>query len=81
MASDLPLDHLDNWEKRNEAAKLAAIKRRSRPSIGLWSGNFISRSSRGFVQRIEFGGIVIWLIAQGQLIERWAYLESPHAVH
>ena len=32
-------------------------------------------------QRIEFGGIVIWRIAHGQLIERWAYLQAPHPVH
>jgi predicted SnoaL-like aldol condensation-catalyzing enzyme len=32
-------------------------------------------------QRIEFGGIVIWRIARGQLLERWAYLEALHAVH
>ena len=31
-------------------------------------------------QRIEFGGIVIWRIAEGKLAERWAYLESPHPV-
>ena len=32
-------------------------------------------------QRIEFGGIVIWRIAHGQLTERWAYLQAPHPVH
>lgn len=32
-------------------------------------------------QKIEFGGIVIWRIAHGQLAERWAYLEAPHPVH
>ena len=32
-------------------------------------------------RRIEFGGIVIWRIAEGKLAERWAYLESPHPVH
>ena len=26
--------------------------------------------------RVEFGGIVIWRIANGQLAERWAYLEK-----
>jgi predicted SnoaL-like aldol condensation-catalyzing enzyme len=31
-------------------------------------------------QKIEFGGIVIWRIARGQLVERWAYLEAPHPV-
>jgi predicted ester cyclase len=31
-------------------------------------------------QRIEFAGIVIWRIADGQLAERWAYLSAPHAV-
>ena len=30
---------------------------------------------------VEFGGIVIWRIAEGKLAERWAYLESPHPVH
>ncbi|MBV8550370.1 MAG: ester cyclase [Acidobacteriaceae bacterium] len=28
-------------------------------------------------QKIEFGGIVIWRIAHGQLVERWAYLSPP----
>jgi predicted ester cyclase len=32
-------------------------------------------------QKIEFGGIVIWRIAGGKLIERWAYLQAPHPVH
>jgi predicted SnoaL-like aldol condensation-catalyzing enzyme len=31
-------------------------------------------------QRIEFSGIVIWKIANRQIVERWAYLESPHPV-
>ena len=31
-------------------------------------------------QRLEFSGIVIWRIAHRQLVERWAYLESPHSV-
>ncbi len=31
-------------------------------------------------QRLEFSGIVIWRIANSQLVERWAYLESPHPV-
>lgn len=30
-------------------------------------------------QRLEFSGIVIWRIANRQIAERWAYLESPHA--
>jgi predicted SnoaL-like aldol condensation-catalyzing enzyme len=30
-------------------------------------------------QRLEFSGIVIWRIANRQIVERWAYLESPHA--
>ncbi len=30
--------------------------------------------------RIEFSGIVIWRLAHGQLVERWAYLQQPHAV-
>ena len=32
-------------------------------------------------QRIEFGGIVIWRIANGKLAERWAYLQAPRPVH
>ncbi len=28
-------------------------------------------------QRLEFSGIVIWRIANRQVVERWAYLESP----
>jgi predicted SnoaL-like aldol condensation-catalyzing enzyme len=31
-------------------------------------------------QRLEFSGIVIWRIANRQIVERWAYLETPHAV-
>jgi predicted ester cyclase len=31
-------------------------------------------------QRMEFSGIVIWRVAGRQLVERWAYLEKPHAV-
>jgi len=31
-------------------------------------------------QRLEFSGIVIWRIANRQIVERWAYLESPHRV-
>ena len=31
-------------------------------------------------QRLEFSGIVIWRIANRMIVERWAYLESPHAV-
>jgi predicted SnoaL-like aldol condensation-catalyzing enzyme len=29
-------------------------------------------------QRLEFYGIVIWRIVNRQIVERWAYLESPH---
>ncbi len=31
-------------------------------------------------QRLEFSGIVIWRIANQQIVERWAYLETPHPV-
>jgi predicted ester cyclase len=31
-------------------------------------------------QRMEFSGIVIWRIANRQILERWAYLEPPHSV-
>jgi len=31
-------------------------------------------------QRLKFSGIVIWRIANRQILERWAYLESPHPV-
>ena len=31
-------------------------------------------------QRLEFSGIVIWRIANRRVVERWAYLESPHSV-
>jgi predicted SnoaL-like aldol condensation-catalyzing enzyme len=30
--------------------------------------------------KYEFSGIVIWRIAHGQLVERWAYLTPPQAV-
>ena len=29
---------------------------------------------------LQFGGIVIWRIAGGKIVERWAYLESPRSV-
>ena len=32
-------------------------------------------------QRLEFYGIVIWRIANRQVVERWAYLESPRPAH
>ncbi len=28
---------------------------------------------------LEFRGIVIWRIAASKIVERWAYLETPHA--
>jgi len=31
-------------------------------------------------QRLEFSGIVIWRIANRQIAECWAHLESPHPV-
>ena len=40
-----------------------------------WTGTDAASS-----QRLEFSGIVIWRIANRQLVERWAYLESPHPV-
>jgi predicted ester cyclase len=30
-------------------------------------------------KKLQFAGIVIWRIAHRQLVERWAYLETPHA--
>ena len=35
-------------------------------------------SSNG--KKLEFRGMVIWRIAGRQIVERWAYLETPHAV-
>jgi predicted ester cyclase len=29
-------------------------------------------------QKLEFRGIVIWRIANREIVERWAYLEAPH---
>ena len=29
--------------------------------------------------KLEFRGIVIWRIAARKIVERWAYLEAPHA--
>jgi len=29
-------------------------------------------------KKLEFRGIVIWRIANKKIVERWAYLESPH---
>ena len=31
-------------------------------------------------KKLEFRGIVIWRIANRKIVERWAYLEAPHAV-
>jgi len=39
----------------------------------LWTGTNAATN-----QRLEFRGIVIWRIANRQIVERWAYLESPH---
>lgn len=41
-----------------------------------WQGTDVTTS-----QRVEFKGIVIWRIAHGQLVERWAYLQAPYPVH
>ncbi len=30
-------------------------------------------------KKLEFRGIVIWRIAARKIVERWAYLEAPHA--
>jgi predicted ester cyclase len=30
-------------------------------------------------KKLEFRGIVIWRISARQIVERWAYLEAPHA--
>ena len=40
-----------------------------------WTG-----TDAGSKQRLEFSGIVVWRIANRQIVERWAYLESPHPV-
>jgi predicted SnoaL-like aldol condensation-catalyzing enzyme len=40
-----------------------------------WTGTDVASK-----QRLEFSGIVIWRIANRQIVERWAYLESPHPV-
>jgi predicted SnoaL-like aldol condensation-catalyzing enzyme len=40
-----------------------------------WTGSDVASN-----QRLEFSGIVIWRIANRQIVERWAYLESPHPV-
>jgi predicted ester cyclase len=29
-------------------------------------------------KQLEFRGIVIWRLANRQIVERWAYLEAPH---
>ena len=39
--------------------------------------NIWQATDPGSGRKIQFGGIVIWRIAGGQLAERWAYLESP----
>lgn len=31
-------------------------------------------------KRLQFGGIVIWRISGKQLVERWAYLETPKPI-
>jgi predicted SnoaL-like aldol condensation-catalyzing enzyme len=40
-----------------------------------WTGTDAASS-----QRLEFSGIVIWRIANRQIVDRWAYLESPYPV-
>lgn len=39
-----------------------------------WTGTDVESK-----RRLEFSGIVIWRIANRQIVERWAYLESPHS--
>jgi ketosteroid isomerase-like protein len=40
--------------------------------------NHWTRTDVASKQRLEFSGIVIWRIANRQILERRAYLESPH---
>jgi predicted SnoaL-like aldol condensation-catalyzing enzyme len=40
-----------------------------------WTGTDVASN-----QLLEFSGIVIWRIANRHIVERWAYLESPHPV-
>lgn len=40
-----------------------------------WTG-----TDAGSKQRLEFSGIVVWRIANRQIVERWGYLESPRPV-
>jgi predicted SnoaL-like aldol condensation-catalyzing enzyme len=42
--------------------------------------NYWTGTDAASQQRLEFSGIVIWRIANRQIVERWAYLESPHPV-
>ena len=41
------------------------------------TGNHWTGTDRASKQRLEFSGIVIWRIVDRQIMERWAYLESP----
>jgi predicted SnoaL-like aldol condensation-catalyzing enzyme len=34
----------------------------------------------GSGRKVQFAGIVIWRIERGQIVERWAYLESPKSI-
>ena len=36
-------------------------------------------TDRATGNKLEFGGIVIWRIANRKIVERWAYLEPPKA--
>jgi ketosteroid isomerase-like protein len=40
-----------------------------------WEG-----TDRDTGRKLRFGGIVIWRVSNGQLAERWAYLEPPKVV-
>ena len=42
--------------------------------------NYWTGTDAASQQRLEFSGIVIWRIVNRQIVERWAYLESPHPV-
>lgn len=42
--------------------------------------NHWTRTDATMRERLEFSGIVIWRIASRQIVERWAYLDSPHPV-
>ena len=74
---DLPVGDPPNYNSR-EFQPLLRYRIGARPTVAHHDFVVLGAASK---QRLEFYGIVIWRIANAnrQIVERWAYLESPHS--